>query len=420
MEKFDRQQGLSEKEKKHIAETDIDALYSKIKKEHLYREVMRNVHFANNKKYLDGCIKKSGLNKKLLEDTIKIEVNELTKDNPKLARNQYQEALRNRWRRKNSTIALLQALAVKCVENIKYKDKYENVGDLLHKAYFNAKKPIDGYMGPNTMLVFAKIAGTELNTKPKGQSDVIAFNGMITPELIMKMYRVCNPLEENKITFTDKKEDTISPIDEKPKRTYDLPTDAKIGPQIPEVTKPKSSVETPSTVATIPDIPKQIEKSSSDKISETAAEIIALQKEAQAHPEKKAEIEKQIKAKQQEGQTEVDAANQEVLIHKQEELGQDVAQIEKLRKFNKIIVGGEHTRTFDQTPRQETTGAIYSVYNEAHEKVLDIGVYTQGEYQGCFYVGKGDKVLQVAKEGQRLDAASIALNLDKIIKKLQN
>lgn len=272
-------------------------------------------------------------------------------------------------------------------------------------------------MGPNTMLVFAKIASTELNTKPKGQSDIITFNGMITPELIMKMYRVCNPLDTNKITLP---EAPMAPVEDKPKRAPNLPASTKGVPQTPEVTTPTPNREVPTNAVTTLDTPPQPAENTSDKIHQTAAEIIALQKEAQAHPEQKAELEKQIKAKQQEGQTEVNTANQEVLTRKQEELGLDVAQIEKLRKFNKVIVGGEHTRTFDQTPRQETTGTIYSVYNEAHEKVLDIGVYTQGEYQGCFYVGKGDKVLQVAKEGQRLDAASIALNLDKIIKKLQD
>lgn len=93
MEKFDRQQGLSEQEKKYIASSDIDVLYSKIQKKQLYSEVMRNVHFANNKKYLEQSIKSSGLSKQLIETTIKAEVNNITKNDPKLARNQYQEAL---------------------------------------------------------------------------------------------------------------------------------------------------------------------------------------------------------------------------------------------------------------------------------------------------------------------------------------
>ena len=402
MEQFDRQQGLSEQEKKYIAETDIDTLYSNIKKEHLYREVMRNVHFANNKKYLDTCIKTAGLNKNLIEDTIKAEVNDITKNDPKLARNQYQEALQAPWRRKNSTVALLQALAVKCVENIKYKDKYENIGDLLHNVYFKAKKPIDGYMGPNTMLVFSKIATTELNTKPKGQSDVIAFNGMVTPELIMKMYRVCNPLDENKVSFSE----------DKRKEQEETKPEQKVTESKPKPEHPVIHESTP------PDVPNP-EISTSDQIHTTAAEIIALQKETQAHPDQKQAIDEKIKTKQEQGRTQVQEANTEILNQNTSKLAEDVGQIQKLRTLNHAIHPEWAKRLFDESAKQEEGKIIYGVYNEAHDKVLDIWMYTTGEYQGRFYIGKGDKVLQIAEPRQRLDTGSIALHLDQIIKKLQ-
>jgi len=190
-ESFDKAPGLSPKEKEYLKKTDIEKVFQDIKAngQDLYGEIMVNIHKANPKEKLDKEIVSAGLTNTLIVEEIKKDAT---------IWKQYQETTKINTpnTRKNDNIALLQALAAKCIGTIKYKDQSNDIIKILKTTnYFTAKNPIDGYMWPNTTMLFSLIARQELGTN-KGWTDVQSFNGEISKELILKMYKFCNPTSE--------------------------------------------------------------------------------------------------------------------------------------------------------------------------------------------------------------------------------
>lgn len=226
---LDQTLGLSEEEKAYLEKTDIEDVYKNIKAEgkNLYGEIMVNIHKANTKEKLDTAITTAGLTNDLIVDTIKKDTN---------IEKQYEEALKRNATdtRKNDNIALLQALAAKCIETIQHKGTNKEIIKMLKTTdYFTAANPIDGYMGPNTTLVFSLIAKAELGTN-KNKTDVQTFNGEISKDLVLKMYKFCNPTFGEVITDnkqTEKKDETSS--------------------ETPDSTKTKSTDETSKETAEI-------------------------------------------------------------------------------------------------------------------------------------------------------------------------
>lgn len=141
-ESFDKAPGLSPKEKEYLKKTDIEKVFQDIKAngQDLYGEIMVNIHKANPKEKLDKEIVSAGLTNTLIVEEIKKDAT---------IWKQYQETTKINTpnTRKNDNIALLQALAAKCIGTIKYKDQSNDIIKILKTTnYFTAKNPIDGYM----------------------------------------------------------------------------------------------------------------------------------------------------------------------------------------------------------------------------------------------------------------------------------
>lgn len=182
---LDHESGLSPLEKEEIKKrNDIEGIYKDtwLKWTALMNEIMNNFHMENKGKINDTFLNMVWLKIADIESTVKGDIDvraryekyDISLEGKKLN-------LSDKW------IALTQALAEDCVKNLPagpVKDR------LIHTDYFTSHKDIDGYMGPNTTLLLWEIAKAKLEW---AGWEAIPFDGTITPELIMKMYKQCNP-----------------------------------------------------------------------------------------------------------------------------------------------------------------------------------------------------------------------------------
>ena len=183
---FDNKAGLSLEEKKYLSDNKIEDVYAKISVQKLYAEVMSNIHNENRNKVTDWFLAPVQLSKSLIEATLakntdvwdRYKKYNISKEGKTLA-------MSDQW------IALVQALAEACVNSLPDGSSVKKI--LKETQYFTSHKEIDGFMWPNTTFLFEKIAKSDL-----GDGNVLPFDGTITPQLILKMYKRCNTAPQDK------------------------------------------------------------------------------------------------------------------------------------------------------------------------------------------------------------------------------
>lgn len=99
------------------------------------------------------------------------------------------------------SIYAIQMLGIHCVQEIKKLDKSYLVDHHLKNAIINAGSSTDGILGPNTLSFLQDVAIWDGNADGKAPelSAIASWNGVVTPQLVHKMLRMCGDDVANRV-----------------------------------------------------------------------------------------------------------------------------------------------------------------------------------------------------------------------------